>query len=364
MSVNGSELLQVTDTSEVTRGFSGGPVLDETARRVVGMVTAITRPDRDGRLDRTAFVTPTETLWAVCPELQVPYRSLDAFTEEDAAFFYGRERAIEDVLEHLGDDRSFLAVLGPSGCGKSSLIQAGVLPRLRQGALPGSDRWDVIVARPGADPSAELGSKGLPFADDLATAVGQWQKTHDGQRLVLVLDQFEELLVAAPAVRGTFLEQLTTALEQAKKLTVLIVMRDDFYSPLAESAPQLMGWVEDNLVNVPALLEARELADIVKEPAAKVGLGFEAGLIDRIVADAVKASGSTSEKDQRARSTVLPLLEFALTQLWEQRADGLMTHEAYHQIGKVTGGLARWCDRALEELDDELQPVAKTVVTA
>ncbi|MGH8904355.1 MAG: hypothetical protein ACRDYA_22395, partial [Egibacteraceae bacterium] len=71
VSVDGSELLQVTGASEVTRGFSGGPVFDETARRVIGMVTVITGPDRDGRLDRTAFAIPTETLRGVCAELEV-----------------------------------------------------------------------------------------------------------------------------------------------------------------------------------------------------------------------------------------------------------------------------------------------------
>ncbi|MGH8896923.1 MAG: trypsin-like peptidase domain-containing protein [Egibacteraceae bacterium] len=366
---NGSELLQVTGASEVTRGFSGGPVFDETARRVIGVVTAITRPDKYGRLDRTAFVIPTETLRAVCAELEVsavcPYRSLDAFREDDEEFFYGRERAVKAVLGGLENDRRFLAVLGPSGCGKSSLVQAGVLPRLRRGALAGSDRWGVIVARPGDDPFGQLGHNGLPLAGDLTAAARQWQATQpERERLVLVLDQFEELLVAAPeAVRSEFLEQLPAALEQAQPLTVLLVMRDDFYAPLAESAPQLMGWVERNLVNVPALLEAHELAAIVEQPARTVGLGFEAGLVDRIVADAITASGSISE-GQGARSTVLPLLEFALTQLWERRADGRLTHEAYDQIGKVTGGLAQWCDRAFEGLDEELQPVAKTVVTA
>ncbi len=366
---NGSELLQVTDASEVTRGFSGGPVFDETARRVIGMVTAITRPDKYGRLDRTAFVIPTETLRAVCAELTVsavcPYRSLDTFREDDEEFFYGRERAVKAVVGGLENDLRFLAVLGPSGCGKSSLVQAGVLPRLRRDELAGSGRWDVIVARPGNDPFGQLGRNGLPLAQDLAAAVRQRQAAHpERERLVLVLDQFEELLVAAPeAVRSALAEALHTALEQAQPLTVLLVMRDDFYAPLAESAPQLMGWVERNLVNVPALLEAHELAAIVEQPARTVGLGFEAGLVDRIVADAITASGSISE-GQGARSTVLPLLEFALTQLWERRADGRLTHEAYDQIGKVTGGLARWCDRAFEELEDKLRPVARRVVTA
>ncbi|MGH8908222.1 MAG: trypsin-like peptidase domain-containing protein [Egibacteraceae bacterium] len=363
---NGSTLLQVSGANEVARGFSGGPVFDETAGRVIGMTSAIMRPDGDERGGDTAFAVPAETLRAVCGRLEVsarcPYRSLDAFTERDAEFFWGRERAVTAVLDGLERDRRFMAVLGPSGCGKSSLVQAGVLPRLRGGALTGSDRWGIIVARPGGDPFGQLGSSGLPLARDLTAAVRQWQAAHPGQRLVLVLDQFEELLVAAAQdVRGAFVTQLPEALQQAQPLTVLLVMRDDFYAPLAESAPELMGWVAQNQVIVPATLAAGELADIVEKPASSVGLRFEAGLVDLIVADAVTASGPHAAK---ARGTVLPLLEFALTQLWERRADGLLAHHAYHQIGRVTGGLSQWCDRAVEELDGDLQPVAETVVTA
>ncbi|MBC7334657.1 MAG: ATP-binding protein [Clostridia bacterium] len=100
----------------------------------------------------------TETLRAVCPLLQLsdycPYRGLDPFTEDDAEFFFGRQRAVERLLTRLKQEPRFLAVLGPSGSGKSSLVRAGLIPCLRQGAVPYSDRWDFIVTRPGKTPSA------------------------------------------------------------------------------------------------------------------------------------------------------------------------------------------------------------------
>ena len=93
-------MLQIS-SPQVTRGFSGAPVLDTVSHRVVGMVNAISSPN-EGRMVETAFITPVETLQTVCPELKLsdiqPYLGLAAFTENDAKFFFGRRREIERLL--------------------------------------------------------------------------------------------------------------------------------------------------------------------------------------------------------------------------------------------------------------------------
>ena len=306
---DGVDLVQLTGAVEVTVGFSGGPVLDEATGRVIGMVTAITVPDSYGRGIGTAFAIPTETLRAVCSELELvevcPYRGLAAFSEADEVFFHGRDQAVGAVLAGIERDPCFLAVLGPSGSGKTSLVQAGVLPRLAHDALPGSNRWGVIVTRPAGDPLARLEDNGLVGAGkDLGRAVARWHGAHDGQRLMLVVDQFEELLASvAAAERSRFVDQLVAAME-VQPLSVMLVMRDDFYAPLAESAPELMPWVTRNLVNIPATVEANELAAMVTRPASTMRLRLEPGLADRIVADAIEAA----RMGGAARSTVLPLL--------------------------------------------------------
>ena len=308
-------------SSEVTPGFSGAPVLDTVTRRVVGMVTAITAPDRYGRLAETAFITPTETLRAVCPVLEIsevrPYQGLAAFSEANAEFFFGRQRVVERLVESLQREPRFLAVLGPSGCGKSSLVQAGLIPQLRQGVVPGSDRWGVLVACPADQPFHQLEAQGLTVASEgLAGAVQAWLEDYPKhKRLVLVLDQFEELLVTySEELRRDFVAQLTELLEASLSVTVVLVMRDDFYSRFAREARALLPWLERGLVNVPLTLERDELRAIVEEPARAVGLAFEPGLVEAILEDALEAA---PEGERRAGcSTVLPLLEFALTQLW------------------------------------------------
>ncbi len=96
---------------------------------------------------------------------------------------------------------------------------------------------------------------------------------------------------------------------------------------------------------------------MIERPARDLGLVFASGLVDAIVADA-----RTADPSGRAiRSTVLPLLEFALTQLWERRVDGELTHDAYRAMGGVTGGLSQWADRAYYALDHGQREIAKRV---
>jgi len=350
-------------SNQIDRGMSGAPLWDVQGRRVVGMINAFweTTRHQDAWL---ALAIPTETLRTVCPLLQLsdlcPYRGLEPFTEADAEFFFGRERAIEHLLERLRQEPRFLAVLGPSGSGKSSLVRAGLIPRLRRGAVPRSDRWAFIIIRPGRNPFGELEAEGLSGASQgLVEAVQNWQRLHpEAERLALVLDQLEELLVDCPEeTRREFVAQLAVLLDSPVPVTVILVMRDDFYSRFVQEVKPLVRWLEGGLANVPLTLEPDELRAMVEEPARAVGLALEEGLDEVIVREAMEAT------PQGAPGTILPLLEFALTGLWERREEGYLTHAAYQAIGGVTGGLTQWADGVLFRLDGEQRRLARQVLT-
>jgi WD domain, G-beta repeat len=182
---------------------------------------------------------------------------------------------------------------------------------------------------------------------------------------VLVVDQFEELLVVTPPpLRTAVFEQLILLAEQEPSVTVIVGLRDDFYGRLAAAAPGLMRLVEQALVNVPAVLGADELHAIIEQPATAVGLSIEPSLANRIASDAVLAAPSTDMPGSGAAITVLPLLEFALTELWHRREDGRLTHHAYEQIGGVVGGLARWCEQAYQTLSTSQQLLVRRIVTS
>jgi WD40 repeat protein len=355
----GQSLLQLR-SSEITQGFSGAPVWDELRKRVIGMVVIVATPDASGKMGETAFATPTETLQRVCTDLQIPdinpYRGLNPFTEAQAKFFFGRKQEVDRLLDKLRLDPRFLLILGPSGSGKSSIVQAGLIPQLRSGVLPGSDCWHIMLTRPADNPFQQLTAQGLAVeSNNLTVAVREWLNQHpEHTQIVLILDQFEELLVNYLEEMGQdFLVQLTELLDANLPITVIAIMRDDFYTHFAQHG-KLAQRLEQNggLIHVSPTLQWDELVTIVQEPARVVGLRFEEGLAEEIVEDSTE--GETSEEGGRVgRCAILPLLEFALTELCERREDGVLTFKAYEKVGGVTGGLRLWADQTFTSLEDE-----------
>lgn len=384
VSEENTSLLQLR-SKEISKGFSGAPIWDINRNAVIGMVTSIIGTkkvsianrsinvafDSDGRQMETAFATPVETLQKVCPLLQVseecPYQGLDIFTEEQAHFFYGRDAVIDKLESKLKREIRFLAVLGPSGSGKSSVVRAGLIPRLRQGVIGDSNHWGILVIRPTDNPFKQLSDKGFAVeTHDFKGSARAWLTQHlEYTRLVLIVDQFEELLTnCRKAERVDFLEQLTQLLAAPLPITIIVVIRDDFYGQFAQQE-NLAQWLELNQVNIPSTLKLADVTAIVQKPAEAVRLRFEEGLIELIVRDAMEVTTSTTEEEEVASSAILPLLEFALSQLWEKRdRDGLLTRSAYNDIGRVQGGLTIWADRAFYNLrGEEAQQKAHRIFT-
>ncbi|MFD7629083.1 trypsin-like peptidase domain-containing protein [Streptomyces sp. NPDC059851] len=366
--------LQLTKANGLTTGFSGGPVFDEVTGLVIGMLTEITAPDALGRGHDIAYAAPSQVLREIMPELAAqdvcPYRGLEPFTAEHADWFQGREEAVHQVLAGLGRQRRLTLLLGPSGSGKSSLIQAGVLPALARGEVPGSDRWLPVLARPRQDLPAEFERAGLPGARRdgiMAAAERRLRSEPDCHRVLLVVDQFEELLLQSADGRLQeslgVIDDITQVAEAPAELSVIMIMRDDFYPQLAALAPRLLEAATPGLLNVPGTLSRRDLSDIIVLPAEKVQLRFQPGLPEQIISD-VLASSSEPAAAHQAPVTVLPLLEMTLKQLWLRRHDGYLTHEAYRRIGAVSGSLTTWCDSALNELPPARQRIAKRVLTS
>ena len=349
-------LLQLSEANDVTVLFSGSPVVDEDTGLVRGIVTAIAGADPHKRGAGIAYAIPTDTVRKLCPDLAIheeecPYQGLDAYTMDRAKWFHGRGDAIDLLLRGLSRDDTFLLLLGPSGSGKTSLIQAGLQPTLAAGALPGSHKWSLRVTRP-----TDL--------DQLRTALAETENSPTDDRILLVIDQLEELFTQTePAAAREFLNRLTEHADGDKRGYFVLVMRDDFYPVLAARAPGLMRVLTANTINVPATLSDKQLREIVIRPAEQANLRLAPELVDRIVADACESDDS-SGLPSHARSTILPLLEFALTQLWKERTDGQITFKAYHLIGGVGGSVRSWCDEAYLALPESDRKSARQLLTA
>ena len=177
-------------------------------------------------------------------ELACPYPGMVPFDAGQARFFHGRDNEVAELLRRLRHQR-FVLVVGPSGSGKSSLVLAGLLPELVR-RQPG--RWLVRSLRPGAAPLRSLtdalpgsgdrdqeAAAPLPTRADLERAVAELlQREEAAERLLLVVDQLEEVFAQASAPdRSGFLSALLT-LHEVDRCTVVATMRADFY-------PELMG---------------------------------------------------------------------------------------------------------------------------
>lgn len=291
-----------------------------------------------------------------------PYKGLAAYQEADAADFFGREALAEKLAQRLATTR-FLAVVGPSGSGKSSVVMAGLLPLLRSGTLPGSEHWFIAKMVPGSAPLQELGQALWPIAvdpppnllDPLSRDTGGLLRTvrrilpsTAGAQLLLIIDQFEELFtqVEDEQERQFFVESLLAALDAPDSpLRVLVTLRADFYDrPLQIEA--LAGLFQNNTELV-LPLQRVELARAISKPVHHAGVQFEEGVVPTIVADAAGQPGA------------LPLLQYALTELFARQDSGVITNLDYASIGGVAGALSKRADALYNSLPAHDQEMAR-----
>ncbi|NNE12282.1 MAG: protein kinase, partial [Ilumatobacter sp.] len=300
----------------------------------------------------------------VIGELVNPFKALRAFREADTADFHGRDRLVArfvEVLSRPGAAGRLLTVVGPSGSGKSSAVRSGLLPRLRAGAAPNSDEWFITTMHPGSRPFEELESALSRVAvrqpgplvelmrDDprgVARAINQILPDEDSE-LLLVIDQFEEVFThASDDERVRFLDGLLAAVREPRaRLRVVVTIRADFWDrPLRH--PGLAARVETAAVTV-SPLAADELEAAIVEPVRRQGAQYEPGLVARIIADVGDQPGA------------LPLLQYALTELFDRHVSGLIRAESYDAIGGLTGALASRAEAAFCALSSEQQVAAR-----
>ncbi|GLY23030.1 trypsin-like peptidase domain-containing protein [Micromonospora sp. NBRC 101691] len=359
----GSGLLQMEAQlpgPRVAEGFSGSPVWDDAQDGVVGMTVAVHRGATTAYLLPSADLIDEHTLPSPCP-----FQGLTAFTEEDAEFFHGRESdtiRIHDAVHR----RPVTLVVGPSGCGKSSLVQAGVLPRLRNEGMnvcelrpvPGAPATSILaraltdVLEPGLGEierltrAEELARLLAADAGILAELRGRILARARGTGYVLFVDQFEEYARAVPAdARELF--RLLSGLAGgagAAALRIIATARPDSLDVLVTAGT---SHLVSDAVQFLAPLAADDLKRAVTAPVDAVpGLWFEPGLPERIVADAGDEPGR------------MPLVQFTLTELWQRRRRSMLTHAAYDELGGVAGALVNYADGVHAALTREQQELA------
>ncbi|MDH4112650.1 MAG: BMP family ABC transporter substrate-binding protein [Actinomycetota bacterium] len=284
-----------------------------------------------------------------------PFKGLRAFTERDAADFFGRAALVDELVSEIEGGATFVAIVGPSGSGKSSAMHAGLIPTLRgrEGA------WTFATMRPGAHPFTELGAAlyraagrdGPPVdhlgeheTDLLGAALALLP---DDSNLVLAIDQFEELFtVVDEPTRDRFLANLVSAAgEPGGRCRVVVTLRADFYDrPLAY--PEFGRLLTSTVVNV-LPLSPGELESAATGPATRLGMSFEPGLLAELIGDVSNQPNG------------LPLYQYALTELFDRREGTSLTRAAYATIGGVRHAVASRAEETFQGLDTERKEAAR-----
>jgi WD40 repeat protein/serine/threonine protein kinase/DNA-binding XRE family transcriptional regulator len=301
-------------------------------------------------------------------QIENPYKGLRAFDEGDAQVFFGREMLVQELLHKMSaeDDLArFLAVVGPSGSGKSSVVKAGLIPALRRGGLPDSEKWFIVDMEPGPHPYESLEAALLRVAINppeslihqlqedergLLRAVNRCQPADPAIQFVLVIDQFEEIftLTESAIEREQFLRSLVIAvLDASSRLRVVINVRADMIGLLLKD----IDFAE--LVNFRSVfvlpLTPDELEQAIIGPARQSRLVLEPGLVNRLVREVDGEPGA------------LPLLQYALTELFRMRDGRRLTLAAYESSGGVLSALGRRAEEIFTRLDEQGQAATRQV---
>ncbi|MFC7305933.1 AAA family ATPase [Streptomyces monticola] len=319
-----------------------------------------------------------------------PYRGLASYRQQDAQWFFGRERSTEALVAQLRavekTGGGLVMLVGASGAGKSSLLNAGLVPTVRNGALGDEHGQAGLVLQfvPGGEPLAEL-ARQVPelaqavsaaqgpageepgthqFARSVRESVAAWRRreTTSAARPVVIVDQFEEIFTLCPdeAQRRSFIQLLHAVCspadsdEQPPALVVLGI-RADFYEECLRY-PELADALQHRHM-VLGPLTTTELRKAVTGPAKAVGLELESGLAELIIRE-VSTDGPRGVHD----AGVLPLLSHALLATWQRRKTGKLTLAGYRAAGGIQGAVAATAERAWSGLDPAARTAARLLL--
>ena len=326
-----------------------------------------------------------------------PFRGLAAFEFEHSEVFFGRTRAVSDILNALRkqatEGRPFVLILGMSGGGKSSVVRAGVLPMLtRPGVIEGVGLWRRAVFRPtdvrgnlfeglgnalirehalpaldpdgnGPDELAQAFRESPHAATALIKNALSREEAATGKsnaRLALVIDQMEEMYTQEeilPEHRQAFFDVIDSFVRSGR-IWVVCTLRSDFYPRLA-NLPKLAALKEGagQYDLLPPTLS--EIGQMIRLPASAAGLRFEEDPASSERLDDMLRDAAAGHRE------ILPLLQFTLEELYQRRTDdGMLTLTAYRELGGVEGSLARRAETVFKDLPDAVEMELPKVLSA
>jgi len=299
-----------------------------------------------------------------------PFPGLRPFKEDEAHLFFGREKAVSELLPRLRTSR-FLTIIGTSGSGKSSLIRAGLLPLLSGGFMvQAGSNWRVVFFRPVDNPignlSEVLARTGILSEDDISIKfiettlrrssrglieIVKQARLPEDENLLVVVDQFEEVFRFSKLERGyrdgkpdsaDFVNLLLECAGQTEvPIYVLLAMRSEFLGDCTEFRG-LPEAINSSQYLIPRMTR-EEIRTAVAGPIAVDGGEISPPLLSRLLNDV------GDNPDQ------LPILQHALMRTWvywaaNQKVGESLDLKHYEAIGTMDHALSQHLEEVYSEL--------------
>jgi serine/threonine protein kinase len=301
--------------------------------------------------------------------LENPFKGLRSFQTIDADDFFGRDAFVDKLISRMQEEhiyQRFLAVIGASGSGKSSVVKAGLLPRLFDGAVGDSEGWFTVEMFPSENPLQELetalASVAVQPLDGIIPHLMNSPRglLHLAQvilpevsgELLIFIDQFDEVftLVGDESKRARFLDLLWFACTHvSSRVRVIIALGSDL-ARLAAKYPRFEKLLNARYEVLSKPSEA-ELRAIICGPVTRVGVTIEDRLVDELVGD------------MQTESHSLAHLQYLLVELFERRRDLVIDRDTYQETGGFRAFLPRRADEIFDSLDEQHQSVAQFIFT-
>ena len=313
---------------------------------------------------------------------QNPYKGLAAFKESDSDRYFGRKEQIKRLwkrfqsLHEQSKAPRVLPILGPSGCGKSSLVRAGLIPELARRPLPGKEQMQVAILMPGTHPVEALAgvlAKAVTNDPTPAEKTAEferilWQTDNSGESdglrritsqipnicnspLVILVDQFEEIYSLCKNIeaRQVFVKNLLQAASNPTgNVSIILTLRSDFLGE-TQQHPKLNDVIGSDLSAIVPAMKPVELRRAIVEPAKLTGHPLDEAVVELLV------------KDTQGREGALPLLQFALTRIWEGLIADQNPIDIYWEIGGVGGALAGKAQEIYDKLNESEKDITRRV---
>ena len=289
-----------------------------------------------------------------------PYLGLRKFEVDDKDRFFGRDNWIIELTDYL-KQKNVLLLLGASGSGKSSLVQAGLIPKLKDNlganklvnltfvpdVNPFESFYGCLLANRYKQSQAKLAQS---VQEDTLIKVVEGLKNNSDLWFIFI-DQFEELFTRTPKTeRDIFIKSLVNLIEKNDSwVKIVMTMRADFLDKL--SPYPSLGKIHDQYSKMLTDMDESELRLAIAEPAARNGVIFEKGLINQIIADFYEQAGS------------LPLLQYTLDLLWQKNhiQERILNIKIYQEIGGVTGALEKQADKIYSQFNEQQRKAAEEI---